>query len=242
MQYDHPIHPFAPFWAATPHEKVPKGARGGRAVPGGRAAVPAGGPGQDGAGQGGAGQGGAGQGGGGGWQDGGMTWIAPVPKPVDGPLTGDHRPMLEGYLDWQRVTLLNICSGLTAEQLASRPIPSTSLSLLGLVRHMAKVERIWFRQRIVTDPVEPLYDPALGKDADFELTGADHASADFACYEAEVALARNAARGIPFDHTFDVGGETWSVRMVHVHMIGEYSRHNGHADLLREAIDGVQGR
>ena len=153
--------------------------------------------------------------------------------------------MLEGYLDWQRATLLNICAGLTGEQLASRPIPSTNLSLLGLVRHMAKVERIWFRQRIVAEgaeQVESLYDPALGKDADFDLIDADEASEAFERYESEVALAREVARGISFDHTFDVQGETWSVQMVHVHMIGEYARHNGHADLLREAIDGAQDR
>jgi hypothetical protein len=171
-----------------------------------------------------------------------MTWIAPTPEAVDGPLTGEFRPMLEGYLDWQRATLLNICAGLTGEQLASRPIPSTNLSLLGLVRHMAKVERIWFRQRIVSDPAEPLYDPALGKDADFDLVEADRAQADFERYEAEVALAREAASDISFDHIFVVSGETWSVQMVYVHMTGEYSRHNGHADLLREAIDGVTGR
>ena len=77
-----------------------------------------------------------------------MTWTAPSPPAcADGPLSGDDRPILEGFLAWQRSTLLNICAGLTAEQLAERPVPPSSLSLLGLVRHMAKVERIWFRQR-----------------------------------------------------------------------------------------------
>ena len=79
---------------------------------------------------------------------------------VDGPATGDDRPMLEGYLNWQPVTLLNICAGLTGEQLARRLLPSSNLSLLGLIRHLAKVERIWFRQRAACELVPPMYDPA----------------------------------------------------------------------------------
>jgi hypothetical protein len=127
-----------------------------------------------------------------------MTWTVPTPSPVDGPMTGDDRPILEGYLNYQRSTLLNICAGLTGEQLARRPLSSSNLSLLGLIRHLAKVERIWFRQR---------------------------------------------AAGLGFDDTLDAGGgDTFSVRMVYVHLIGEYARHNGHADLLREALDGVTGR
>jgi 2-hydroxycyclohexanecarboxyl-CoA dehydrogenase len=102
-----------------------------------------------------------------------MTWTAPSPDSIkglltEGPLTGDDRPMLEAYLRWQRATLLSICSGLTAEQLASRPLPSSNLSLLGLVRHLAKVERIWLRIRAAGEPIEPMYHLALGKDYDFE--------------------------------------------------------------------------
>ena len=171
-----------------------------------------------------------------------MTWTAPTPGPVDGPLSGDDRPILEGYLDWERATLLNICAGLTGEQLASRPVASSSLSLLGLVRHVAKVERIWFRQRAAGQAVEPMYDLSLGKDADYTLTRALDAEADFARLRAEWRLADDAVRGMAFDDTFAVNGEDFSVRMVYVHMIGEYSRHNGHADLLREAIDGVTAR
>jgi uncharacterized damage-inducible protein DinB len=135
-----------------------------------------------------------------------MTWTVPAPGPVDGPLTGDDRPILEGFLGWQRVTLLNICAGLTGEQLAARPIASSSLSLLGLIRHLAKVERTWFSERAAGLPAEPVYDPSRGKAADFEDARADQAEADVARLQAE------------------------------------YSRHNGHADLLRESIDGVTGR
>ena len=106
-----------------------------------------------------------------------MTWTVPSPSPVDGPMTGDDRPILEGYLNYQRATLLNICAGLTGEQLAGRPLPSSNLSLLGLIRHLAKVERIWFRQRAAGQAVAPLYDPALGKDADFSEADAADAEA-----------------------------------------------------------------
>jgi Protein of unknown function (DUF664) len=122
-----------------------------------------------------------------------MTWTVPTPDPVDGPLTGADRPIPEGFLDWQRATLLNICAGLTGEQLASRPIPSSDLSLLGLIRHLAKVERIWFRQRAAGQPVEPMYDPSRGKDADFD--DATAAGGDDAWREADGNDARRETRG-----------------------------------------------
>ena len=171
-----------------------------------------------------------------------MTWTAPTPGPVDGPLTGDDRPILEGFLNWQRTTLLNICAGLTGEQLASRPIPSSGLSLLGLVRHMAKVERTWFRQRAAGQPAEPMYDPARGESADFDDARAAEAETDIERLQAEWRRADEAVNGMAFGDTFDVGGDAFSLRMAYVHMIYEYSRHNGHADLLRESIDGVTGR
>ena len=171
-----------------------------------------------------------------------MIWTVPAPSPVDGPVTGDDRPILEGYLNWQRATLLNICAGLTGEQLALHPIPSSNLSLLGLIRHLAKVERIWFRQRAAGQPVPPMYDPALGPDFDFTGGSAASAPADLERLRTEWQLADMAVKDMKFSEPFDAGGETWSLRMMYVHLIGEYARHNGHADLLREAIDGVRGR
>jgi uncharacterized damage-inducible protein DinB len=150
--------------------------------------------------------------------------------------------MLEGYLRYQRRTLLNICAGLTPEQLALRPLPSTNLSLLGLVRHLAKVERIWLRIRVGGEAIEPLFDPELGKDYDFEHVDAADARAAFESYAQECRLGDLAAASASFDDTVEWRAGTWSVRMVYVHMIGEYARHNGHADLLREAIDGVTNR
>ena len=171
-----------------------------------------------------------------------MTWTAPTPTPVDGPLTGDDRPILEGYLDWERATLLNICAGLTGEQLVERPLGSSNLSLLGLVRHVAKVERIWFRQRAAAQSVEPMYDASLGKDTDFDDVRPDEAPVAFQRLQDEWRQADEAVAHLAFDDEFDVNGETFSLRMIYLHMIAEYSRHNGHADLLRESIDGVTGR
>jgi hypothetical protein len=176
------------------------------------------------------------------WDDRAMTWTAPTPALTDGPLVGDDRPILEAFLNWQRATLLNICAGLTGEQLAQRPIPPSNLSLLGLVRHLAKVERIWFRQRAAGQPVGPMYDTARGKDADFNELSAADAPGDFQRLQDEWRSADAAVADMAFDDTFDVNGDDFSLRMVYVHVIHEYSRHNGHADLLRELIDGTTGR
>jgi uncharacterized damage-inducible protein DinB len=172
-----------------------------------------------------------------------MTWTAPAPaETADGPLVGDDRAILEAFLAWERRTLLNICAGLTAEQLAARPVAASNLSLLGLVRHLAKVERTWFRQRAAGESIEAMYDSAQGLDADFDDLAPDRAQEDFARYEEECRLADAAAANLPLDHTFVHGGEDFSLRFVYVHMIAEYSRHNGHADLLRESLDGVTAR
>lgn len=170
------------------------------------------------------------------------TWTLPAPEPVDGPLTGADRPMLEAYLAWQRETLLNISAGLTAEQLARRPLPSSNLSLLGLIRHAAKVERTWFRQRAGGEPIESMYAASPDKDADFNDLDADEAEAAVRRLQDEWRACDAVTTGLSFDHVIDVRGDAMSLRMVYVHLIGEYARHNGHADLLREAIDGVTAR
>jgi uncharacterized damage-inducible protein DinB len=170
-----------------------------------------------------------------------VTWTSPVPDPVDGPMTGDERRILEGYLAWQRTTLLNVCAGLTLEQLVARALPPSPLSLVGLVRHLAKVERIWFRQRVAGQDVPSLYG-GPGNSADFLEIDPAGAEGEVEQLRQEWKLADEAVASIPFTHEIDVRGDAMSLRMIYLHVIGEYARHNGHADLLREAIDRVTGR
>ena len=130
-----------------------------------------------------------------------MTWTAPETALPEFPLTGDDRPLLEGFLGWHRAQLRHKCAGLTGGQLASRSVPPSNLSLLGLVRHMAKVERTWFRERIAGQDLEPMYDPALGRDADFEDLDAARAEADYDRFLEECRLAHEALAEAAYDDT-----------------------------------------
>ena len=171
-----------------------------------------------------------------------MTWTAPQPPPIDdGPLAGPEAAVLAAFLDWQRWTLLNICAGLTSQQLAERAVRPSTLSLLGLVRHMAKVERTWFCERVAGQSHQPMYDPAAGPDADFDGASADNAEQDFERLAEQIRQADRAVADRDLDQTFDLRGQPHSLRLVYVHMVAEYARHNGHADLLRERIDGATG-
>ncbi len=175
-----------------------------------------------------------------------VIWTSPEPDPppgllTDGPTTGVERPILEGYLAHHRTTLLRICAGLTGEQLAARPVPPSTLSLLGLVRHLAKVERIWLRQRVGGQDVLHLHG-GPGNNTDFDLVDAARAEQEVQALCEEWRLGDEAVAAVPLDHEFDFRGDPMSLRMVYVHLIGEYARHNGHADLLRQVLDGVTGR
>jgi uncharacterized damage-inducible protein DinB len=156
------------------------------------------------------------------------------------PTTAGERESLRGYLDFHRATLAMKCDGLTDEQLRLRASPPSTLSLLGLVRHLADVERAWFRRVIDKQDAEPLYgDFAAAHDA----TGATREEA-FATWQAEIAESRRieqAAESLDVTAYASGWGQEVSLRMVMLHMIQEYARHNGHADLLREAIDGATG-
>jgi len=171
-----------------------------------------------------------------------MTWTAPEVERPGGSLVAPEQELLAGYLNFYRTTLLHKCAGLTAEQLATRPSPPSNLSLLGLIRHLTKVERIWFRIHFAADdPASPVFDPSLGKDADFELIDASRARAEYEGLINEWALSDKTAEGRSLDDRFTVKGEPSSLRMIYVHLIGEYARHCGHADLLREQLDGTTG-
>jgi uncharacterized damage-inducible protein DinB len=153
---------------------------------------------------------------------------------------------METLLDHHRATLLWKCGGLTGEQLAARTVPTSTMSLLGLVRHLSDVERSWFRRRINGESIDALYWSDASPDGDFDDLDPAGAEADFATYAAEVDAARVILAARDYDDTFTVrrgdgSEETIDVRTLVLHMIEEYARHNGHADLLREAIDGATG-
>ncbi len=172
-----------------------------------------------------------------------MTWTAPQITRADPPPSGDERSSLDSWLDYHRQTLLLKCAGLSAGQLASRSVEPSNLSLLGLVRHMAEVERAWFRRRFAGEQVGYLYCSDERPDADFDDVGSADAEADFATFTHEVELARAAAAGHSLEETLFHSHRQveMDLRWVYIHMIEEYARHNGHADLLRERIDGATG-
>jgi uncharacterized damage-inducible protein DinB len=171
-----------------------------------------------------------------------MTWIAPQVTRDQAPLEADERTMLEGWLTYHRQTLLHKCAGLTAEQLKRRSVEPSSLSLLGLVRHMAEVERFWFRQSLAGADIPAIYYSEDNPDGDFDDVADAVVEADFEVFRTEATLADEATRGRSLDDTFrGRHGRDVSLRWIYVHMIEEYARHNGHADLLRERIDGATG-
>jgi uncharacterized damage-inducible protein DinB len=154
----------------------------------------------------------------------------------------DERAMLEGWLDYHRATLLWKCEGLDADQLVARAVPPSTLSLLGLVRHMAEVERWWFRRVIEGEALGDIYSTDDEREADFDLVDDADPEEDRATFLAEV----DAARAVAASHNLefmghDPRGRDMSLRWVMTHMIEEYARHNGHADLLRESLDGATG-
>ncbi len=158
--------------------------------------------------------------------------------------TANEKRMLEGWLDFHRSTLERKCQGLQPDQMKEPSVPPSSLTLLGLVRHLADVERHWFQRMLKGDRVKPLYWTREDSDADFnDLVNAD-SDADFATWYAEVEKSRAIVADIDDLDTLasnpKVNSPT-SLRWILVHMIEEYARHNGHADLLREAIDGQTG-
>ena len=172
-----------------------------------------------------------------------MPWTAPAVTRPAVPRVADERTMLEAWLDFHRQTLLMKCTGLSVEQLKRRSAAPSTLTLLGLVRHMAEVERDWFRICFAGQNLSYLYSTEAWPNADFDdLETADPAT-DFATFVEEVRLARAVTVGRALDDTFvhPQRGMAINLRWVYVHMIEEYARHNGHADLLRERIDGVTG-
>ena len=153
----------------------------------------------------------------------------------------DEREILISFLEFQRQALVRKCEDLTDDQLRRRPVPSSNISLIGLVRHLATVERWYFQAVIAGDFPGPLFD----SDSDEAFSAIDTATRDetFVIWAAEVATARGIVASRPLDAvgTVPPTGLRLSLRWVITHMIDEYARHLGHADIVREAIDGRTG-
>ncbi|MFD3946682.1 DinB family protein [Streptomyces sp. NPDC058579] len=162
---------------------------------------------------------------------------------VSPPHLGDERETLRAFLDYHRATLARKCEGLDDDQLRERSMPPSTLTLLGLVRHMAEVERAWFR-RVFEDGEAPMvWSDKVDFQAAYDASRSTRAEA-FTAWEAEVENSRRIEREAG---SLDLAGyqPRWdqevSLRMVMVHVLLEYGRHNGHADFLREGVDGTVG-
>jgi uncharacterized damage-inducible protein DinB len=157
----------------------------------------------------------------------------------------DEREALEQWLEYHRNTLLWKCSGLTAEQLKQRAVPPSELSLLGLVRHLTEVERWWFRVHAADQDVAVPYSSRDDRNADFDRVDEADARADLEAFREEIEECRKAVRDKDLDEVVRTHGrdprEPADIRWIFLHMIEEYARHNGHADLMRERIDGATG-
>jgi uncharacterized damage-inducible protein DinB len=168
------------------------------------------------------------------WQD--------DPRPAQ-PLVGGELEILTAYLDWHRQTFELKCTGIPPERLSDRGLPPSRLSLHGILRHLSGVERWWFRQQFAGEDLPMLYYTDEDPNQDFESLDGDVGAA-FEVWRAECARSREiVAAATSLDET---GIHRWtgkpvSLRRIMVHMIAEYARHAGHADLLRERIDGATG-
>jgi uncharacterized damage-inducible protein DinB len=165
---------------------------------------------------------------------------------TDPPLEADERATLTAFLDFQRATLAVKCDGLSDDQLREPAVPPSALSLLGIVRHMAEVERNWFRPVLSGEEMATIYAPGMDWEAAFRDVATASVPEAFNDWRAECANSRSLVAAAP---SLDVTGwrgrrgaeHRFSLRWVLTHMIEEYARHNGHADLLRERLDGSTG-
>lgn len=166
-----------------------------------------------------------------------------APKRPHIPFNGPERVQLDAWLDFYRATLLEKCNGLNAAQLKERPIASSSLSLLGIVRHMTFVEQIWFENRFAGRNTTDYYKTEGDRDSDFNDLDDTAVENVFILFGQATDVSRDVAAG------HDLGeiaatvsrGRDVDLRWILIHMIEEYARHCGHADLIRELIDGATG-
>ena len=152
---------------------------------------------------------------------------------------GDERALLVGWLEFHRATLARKCAGLSEEQLRSRPIPPSTLSLIGLVRHLTEIERLYIRHGFAGEQIGPLqYVTDEEPDGDFDLR--DDVRGSMSSWHEHVEASRAHVAAAP---DLDARGarSPETLRWVLAKVAQEYARHNGHADLLRQALDGATG-
>lgn len=173
-------------------------------------------------------------------------WMEPGSDPRDALTPGrGEKAVLAEYLDRYRMTVELKCEGLTAEQLATRSVPPSTMSLLGMVRHLARVEHSWTRRVFEGQPDLPrLYRTEEDPDLDFNGVVPDEGVVAEAwdTWRSEVAHARAVYADLDLDAMVDVHGDEVEARDIVVHLVEEYARHAGHVDLLRECIDGRTGQ
>jgi uncharacterized damage-inducible protein DinB len=172
-------------------------------------------------------------------------WPDSGPPRVFPDLLSVEKQALDEWVDFHRATLLMKCDGLSSEQLKARSVEPSVLTLLGLVRHMSDVERGWFRRCAAREDIDFFYSTDAEPEADFLNVETADAAADVAHFVAECQLCREATANLSLDEVVSSRGHhperTRNIRWIYLHMIEEYARHNGHADLLRECIDGATG-
>ena len=176
-----------------------------------------------------------------------MTEITPLPLDPELLPTGEEAALLHSFLDWYRAVFIRKAEGIS-EAATRIQLPPSELTLLGLVRHMAEVERGWFRRRFAAHDALPLYYSDDDNDGDFHPTDMDTMVDALAALRAEIEFAQVATAGVPMDNlaaaippTQRLPGWQPSLRWILIHMIEESARHCGHADLLRQAADGTVG-
>jgi hypothetical protein len=166
-----------------------------------------------------------------------------APKRPHIPFNGPERLQLDAWLDFYRATVLEKCDGLNAAQLKERPVPSSSLSLLGIIRHMTFVEQVWFESTFAGRDTTDYYKTEGDRDSDFNDLDDTAVENVFVLYGQAADLARELSAGHDLDEMAAKArrGRDVDLRWILIHMIEEYARHCGHADLIRELIDGATG-
>lgn len=159
-------------------------------------------------------------------------------------MNADERTTLEGWLEFYRSTLVLKCEGLDDPALRTAAAQPSSLTLQGLLQHLAEVERNWFRRVLAGESAPPIYDREADDsphDGGFAVSEQTSFGTALSTWQNEVAHARANCAARQLDHTSPFMGTEVSLRWIYVHMIAEYARHSGHADLIRENIDGATG-